>query len=127
MDFDLDIVKIGVSALGAFGAAWLANRRERRQWLEKQEAEQNQQLQKQAERLADGWSNMTTQAREIIDRLQAETIDAKTRAALAEERAAGLQRELTEVRSRYDMARAELDSLKERGKRQMRRREPPEP
>lgn len=123
MDFDLGKVLIVLlPALGAWGAAWLTNRRERRQWLEKQEEKQDRQLTQQADRLASGWSEMTTQAREIINRLQVETIDAKTRAAVAEDRADKLEKELAEVKSHFAMARAELDTLK--AKRPARRREP---
>lgn len=115
LDFDLlDFAKIVVPALGAWLAAWLQNLRERRQWTEKQEAEQQKLLTSQADRLSAGWAEMTTQAREIITRLQVETIDAKTRAAVAEERAATLQRELAEIERKYTAALAELDRLKER-------------
>lgn len=114
MDPDLaSALKIVGSALGAWGASWLANRRERREWLAKQEAAQDQQLAKQADRLAAGWSEMTTQAREIISRLQVETIDAKTRAAVLEEGNAKLERELAELRARYAAALAELEGLRE--------------
>lgn len=135
MDFDLGkVLTILVPTLGGWGAAWLANRRERRQYLERQGAAQDERLAKQEERLVTGWSEMTAQARDIIGRLQVETIEAKTRAALAEEGKAKAERDLSEIRSRlekelaevrsmYDMARAELDSLKERGKRAMRKRD----
>lgn len=126
MDSSLaDLLKIAIPAAGAAVAALLANRRDRRQWIEKQEAEQQRVLATQADRLAAGWADMTTQAREIINRLQIETIDAKTRAAVAEERAAKLERdfversaklekELAEVRSHYAAAREELDGLRSR-------------
>lgn len=118
MDSDVaDLLKILVPALGAWAAAWLTNRRDRRQWTEKHEADQKVQLSAQAERLAAGWSEMTTQAREIIARLQVETIDAKTRCSLAEGKVAALERDLAEVRARYEAALAALEELQERGTR----------
>lgn len=109
-----DFAKVAIPALGAWLAAWLQNLRERRQWTAKHEAEQRNLLSAQADRLSAGWAEMTTQAREIITRLQVETIDAKTRAAVAEEKASNLERELAEVRRKYEAALAELDRLKER-------------
>lgn len=112
-----DLMKVAIPALGAWGATWLSNRRERRVWTEKQEEKQQQLLTSQSDRLAAGWSEMTTQAREIIARLQVETIDAKTRAATAEERNANLRQELDAVRQKYSEALHELEELRERGKR----------
>lgn len=118
MDLDLkaltDIAKIAVPAVGAWLAAWLTNRRERRQWIEKRESEQQAALSVQSDRLTAGWAEMTTQAREIITRLQVETIDAKTRCAMSEARTAGLERELADVKQKYEEALRELSALRNR-------------
>lgn len=135
MDFNLvDLAKIVIPAMGAWVAAWLQNRKERRQWAARQEVEQRAIFGTETARLTGSWNEMTTQMREMITRLQVETIDAKTRAAVAEERAAGLAKELVEVRSRlereladvkrnYEAALAELDRLKERRPKQSTRQQ----
>lgn len=125
LDFDLSkYLPVIITGLGGWGAAWLTNRRERRQWLEKQELEQNRQLQVQSERLTTGWSEMTTQAREIIDRLQTETIAAAQRAAAAELRCSAaearnrdLEVELEGVRQMYRQAQRDLEDLRTKGAR----------
>lgn len=115
MAFDwIDLAKVLVPAVGAWFVSWLQNQRERHQWAAKQEAEQQKLLSDQSNRLSAGWAEMTAQAREIITRLQVETIDAKTRAAVAEERAVSLERDLSEVRKRYETACSEIESLKQR-------------
>jgi hypothetical protein len=116
LDFESlgDLAKILIPASVAWGATWLSNRRERRVWTEKREEEQQKFLASQSERLVLGWSEMTTQARAIITGLQTETIEAKTRAAMAEERATGLARELSEIRAKYDKALSDLETLRRR-------------
>lgn len=119
-----DILKIAVPALGAWGAAWLANRRENRVWRDKQGEREREMLDKQSDKLSTGWVEMTSQAREMINRLTIETIDAKTRASVAEEKSRGLEeknkgleKELENVKKMYYQALAEIDELKERGRR----------
>lgn len=112
-----DVLKIAVPALGAWGAAWLANRRENRVWRDKQGEREREMLDKQSDKLSTGWVEMTSQAREMINRLMVETIDAKTRASVAEERSRGLEKELEDVKKMYSLALAEIDELKERGRR----------
>lgn len=116
MDFESlgELAKILIPASVAWGATWLSNRRERRVWTEKREEEQQKFLSSQSDRLVQGWSEMTTQARAIITGLQTETIEAKTRAAMAEERATNLARELSEVRAKYDQAIRDLETLRQR-------------
>lgn len=124
----LEVLKIAVPAAGAWMAAYLANRKERREWTAKREAQQQKVLDSQADKLSAGWVEMTSQAREIINRLQMETIDAKTRSkvaeekvielardfSLAEEKIEGLEREIAEVRGKYETAQREIAILKER-------------
>lgn len=116
MAFDVkdlgQILTIVIPALGAYGAAWLQNRRERQQDATKREALAQQMFTSQADKLNAGWAEMTTQAREMINRLLLETIDAKTRAALAEERAADLAKEIVEIRRKYEDAIRQLEELR---------------
>lgn len=124
----VDLLKVAIPALGAWGATVLSNRRERHIWTEKQEEKQQALLASSQDRLVGSWAEMTSQAREMISRLQIETIDAKTRAATAEERLASLKiaseerfanlkQELEDVQQKYAAALRELEELRERGKR----------
>lgn len=108
----VDAAKILVPAAGAWIAAWLANRREHKQWIKQQEDQHQKAFASQSDRLSASWAEMTTQAREIITRLQVETIDAKTRAAVAEERIQSLERDLVDVRMRYEAAKLEIENLR---------------
>ncbi len=141
LDFDYDYLKIIAAGLASGGSIWLANRRENRKWLAQREAEQSRQIAAQGDRVFTEWGVITTQLRSMIDSLQTETIEAKKQLALereraskfereladsqklSQERAAKLERELAEVQRHYDMARAELDSLKARGQRVARKRD----
>jgi len=113
----MEMLKYIIPGLIAFCGLWLTNRKERRQWMAQQEDAQSRLLVSQSDRLAAGWAEMTTQARELIGRLQIETIEAKTRAALAEERAAELNRELETIKRKYAQALTELEELRKKAPR----------
>lgn len=118
----LDILKLAVPAALAWGAAWLTNRRERRAWIEKQEAQQQELLVKQGDRLATGWAEMTAQAREIIRTMQVETIEAKTALAACVGERAQLLSELVAIKAKYETALRELETLSGRTPNPKRRR-----
>lgn len=109
------IFTIAVPAILAFLAAQLTNRRERIQWLAKQKAEQESIVGGMASQLSGAWGEMTTQMREWASKLQTETIDARTRMAIAEDRADKLEIELAEIRGRHSAALEELEKLRTRG------------
>lgn len=116
----IDVLKIAIPAMGAWLAAYLSNRKERRQWEDKQREEQHKIIAGQADKLASGWVEMTTQAREIINRLQLETIEAKTQKAVMENELINLREELAEVKAKYSEALAEIELLKQKGTRRAR-------
>lgn len=106
------VLTIVIPALGAYLAAWLQNRKDKRQEESKREALAQQMFASQSDKLNAGWSDMTAQAREMINRLLLETIDAKTRAALAEDRADDLAKEIVECRLKYEGAIRQLEELR---------------
>lgn len=130
MDFkEIDlgqVLTIVIPALGAYLAAWLQNRKDKRVEEVKREALAQQMFTSQADKLNAGWAEMTTQAREIITRLSVETIDAKTRASICEDRADAaedradsaedksrrLELEVSAITERYKDAIRQLEDLK---------------
>lgn len=126
-----DTLKIVVPLIIGLGGTWLANRRENRIWRDKQEIREREMIDGQTDKISLSWDKMTTQLRDMIDRLQNETIMAVKRAVEAEEKCAvtaarnreieirnkELERELEDVRRTYRQALQEIEELRERGKR----------
>lgn len=118
MDSEIDWILLAQILVPAFGA-WIAssytNKRERAEWESKQEIEQQKALGGTVSQLSGAWGEMTTQLRELVTRLQVETIDAKTRAAIEANRAEKLERELETLRLEHKVVLRELDELRSRG------------
>lgn len=101
MDSDLaKFLTILIPALSGFGAAWLANLKDRRDWKAKQEANEQASFDIR-------WEKLSASAREMIDRLQKEVIDAKAQVLALTKDLESAQRECTDLRR-------ELEAMKER-------------
>lgn len=113
MDSDLaKVLTVLIPALGGFGAAWLANLKDRRDWKAKQEANEQASFDIR-------WEKLSASAREMIDRLQKEVIEAKAQVAvltrdleLAQRECAEVRRELEALRERRRKPRADDTALK---------------
>lgn len=138
MGYDIDlgeVIKIVVPLLGGGLAGWIANRRERQQWTQKREAEQDRVISTQTDQMSAGWSKMTselsgqlTEMRKLVNQLQAEAVRARTKQTLAEERAEKseeraersesraekLERDLIEIKTRYESALSEIEELRKK-------------
>lgn len=115
MSIDIvEVLKIIVPALGAWLLAYLTNKRERQQWLQKREANQEQMLASQIDKQSGAWSEMTTQMRQMITRLQELAVEAQTRANIAEEAAERYERELVNLKAKYEEALKLIEELKKK-------------
>lgn len=103
----IDALKILVPAISAGIGGWYIKKQEDAKGRERQEAAER-------ERLSDGWGQLTAQSREIIDRLQTETVEARAQCSAAMENVKGLERELEDTKNLYRLAMAEIEELKER-------------
>lgn len=116
----LDIEKVLtvlIPAIGAWFAAWMTNRRDRQRDLHKRESEQEKLLASQFDKQSGVWQEMTTQMREMVTQLQELAIEATTRARLAEERANRSERDLADIKLKYDEALKLIEDLRRKAQR----------
>lgn len=103
----VDALKILVPAISAGIGGWYIKKQEDAKGRERQEAAER-------ERISDGWGQLTAQSREIIDRLQTETVEARAQCAASEEREKKIARELEEMKRLRVLDLEEIEELKER-------------
>lgn len=111
------VLTILIPALGAWFAAWMTNRRDRQRDIQKRQSEQEKLLASQFDKQSGVWQEMTTQMREMVTQLQELAIEATTRARVAEERANRSERDLADIKLKYDEALKLIEELRRKAQR----------
>lgn len=91
------LITVGVGVIAYLGATYKARHDAK--------SLQGSELSKATEVLIGGWESMTEQQQKILTQMQAEAMASMVRAS-------SLQRELDEMRQRYEEARRELEELR---------------